>query len=165
MSATAGPSIPALPAPAKAAREEAASTAGPAPAPAVAPHIAHAVSAGRLQADRARRMLGTVADTVRLLATAHDPATFDELAQLQAAVAERVRKMSTGWAQAWSEWYRYASETGGMNTLAKLSEREANIVNQATQLLGSQVTDLIVLQENIEVSYAYWLSQKLAKKP
>ena len=35
------------------------------------------------------------------------------------------------------------------------------LVAQIGQLLIDQTTNLIALQENIEVSYAYWLNQKL----
>jgi hypothetical protein len=52
----------------------------------------------------------------------------------------------------------------GANTMSKLVERESNIGVQFGQLLGAQLTDLVGLQENIEVDYSYWINGKLAEK-
>jgi hypothetical protein len=47
--------------------------------------------------------------------------------------------------------------------MSKLAEREGNIFGQAAQILCSQATDLVGLQENIAVDYGYWVSEKLGK--
>jgi hypothetical protein len=48
--------------------------------------------------------------------------------------------------------------------MSKFVERECNIAGQAIALVMKQVTDIAGLEENIEVDYAYWVSEKLAEK-
>jgi hypothetical protein len=48
--------------------------------------------------------------------------------------------------------------------MSKLMEMESNILAQAAQLLGTQITSLVTLQENIEVDYSYLLKQILASR-
>ncbi len=66
--------------------------------------------------------------------------------------------------QEWKSWIAYTDQIKGANTMSKLAEREGNIVAQVTQILSSQATDLVGLQENIDVDYSYWINQKLSDK-
>lgn len=40
-------------------------------------------------------------------------------------------------------------------------EQQYNITEQFTALLKSQASDLLDLQENVQVDYGYWVAQKL----
>lgn len=80
---------------------------------------------------------------------------------MQQAVVERLTLQQQAWMQGWAAWNRERAEIRGANTVTKLVEQEFNLVAQIGQLLIDQTTNLIALQENIEVSYAYWLNQKL----
>jgi len=100
-------------------------------------------------------------DTARLLAFGMDLHTWGELVQMQQAVVERLTLQQQAWMQGWAAWNRERAEIRGANTVTELVEQEFNLVAQIGQLLIDQTTNLIALQENIEVSYAYWLNQKL----
>jgi hypothetical protein len=136
----------------------------PVPAPAIATPIEHFMKAGTLQTDRATRALHTVAAAAQLAASGIDPAMIGELSQMQIATIERMRALRDTWSRDWESWWHYAAQLGSSNTMSKLVERETNIFAQMGQLLGSQITDWMGLQENIEVNYAYWLKQKLDQK-
>jgi hypothetical protein len=136
----------------------------PVPAPAIATPIEHMTKAGTLQADRATRALHTVTAAAQLVASGIDPAMIGELSQMQIATIERMRTLRESWSKDWESWWHYAAQLRTSNTMSKLVERETNIFAQMGQLLGSQITDWMGLQENIEVNYAYWLKQKLDQK-
>lgn len=100
-------------------------------------------------------------DTARLFAFGMDMQTWSELAQMQQAIVERMTLQQQSWLQGWAAWNRERAEIRGANTMTKLVEQEFNLIAQIGQLLIDQTTNLVALQENIEVSYAYWLNQKL----
>ncbi|ACC74589.1 hypothetical protein PPMP20_38840 [Paraburkholderia phymatum] len=100
-------------------------------------------------------------DTARLFAFGINPETWRELAQMQQAIVERLTLQQQSWMQGWAAWNRERAEIRGANTVTKLVEQEFNLIAQIGQLFIDQTTNLIALQENIEVSYAYWLNQKL----
>ncbi|MBN3755577.1 hypothetical protein G3N95_21725 [Paraburkholderia sp. Tr-20389] len=100
-------------------------------------------------------------DTARLFAFGMDLQTWSELAQMQQAIVERLTLQQQSWLQGWAAWNRERAEIRGANTVTKLVEQEFNLIAQIGQLLIDQTTNLVALQENIEVSYAYWLNQKL----
>ncbi|MBN3767680.1 hypothetical protein [Burkholderia sp. Ac-20365] len=100
-------------------------------------------------------------DTARLFAFGLDLHTWGELYQMQQAVVERLTLQQQTWLQGWAAWNRERAEIRGANTVTKLVEQEFNLLAQIGQLLIDQSTNLIALQENIEVSYAFWLNQKL----
>jgi hypothetical protein len=133
--------------------------------PSMAP-IGHLLKASELQYARAARSYHTIASAAAVVASNAvagrvDFAALHELAQLQMAVWQRALSTGDAWRKNWEGWWGYASGTQGANTTAKLAERQANIVAQMTQILGGQFTDLIGLQENVEVNYAFWIDQKL----
>jgi hypothetical protein len=128
------------------------------------PVLAHAVKATTLQTDRAARALGDARATAEVFALGGDPDDWQELWAMQDAAWKRLRALQSGWIKDWTQWLQYAGQLKGANTMSKLVERESNIGIQLGQLLGAQFTDLVGLQENIEVDYSYWINEKLAEK-
>lgn len=134
--------------------------------PRVAPlgSIGHVATSGKVHMDRTARSLDTAVTTMRLAARGLDSDELKQLSDLQHSVLARFRVLGDGWMKDWQDWFRFATGMHGANTMSKLAEHETNIVCQATQMLGSQLSDLVSLQENIEVNYAYWLKQTLDGK-
>ena len=65
------------------------------------------------------------------------------------------------WLRGWAVWNQERASIKGANTVSKLVEQEFNLMAQIGQLLLNQTTNLVALQENVEVAYAYWLNEKL----
>jgi hypothetical protein len=136
-------------------------TSMPIPAQAALEHIS---KASQLQSARGARGYHAFADTVRLAASGRiDGSTIEELGQLQRAAWQRAWALGESWKGQWLGWWGYAGHAQSANTVSKLAEKQANSIAQVTQLLGSQMTDLATLLENIEVNYAYWVDQKLRR--
>ena len=85
-----------------------------------------------------------------------------ETRDLQRAAWRRYAALQKNWAAQWAGWFDYADRIKGANTMSKLVEMESNILAQAAELLGTQITSLVTLQENIEVDYTYLMKQILA---
>jgi hypothetical protein len=100
-------------------------------------------------------------DTARLLAFGVDAQTWGELFQMQQAIFQRLALQQQAWLQGWAGWNQQRAQMRAANTVTKLVEQECNLIAQIGQLLIDQTTNLVALQENVEVSYAYWLNQKL----
>jgi hypothetical protein len=136
-------------------------------APAIAkvhPALAHAMKAGVLQTDRATRAFADARATAEVFALGGDPDVWRELMRIQEASWRRLRTLQDGWLKDWAQWLQYAGQIRGANTMSKLVERENNIGAQLAQVIGAQVTDLVGLQENIEIAYSYWINTKLSEK-
>jgi hypothetical protein len=123
--------------------------------------IQHASTAGKVQTDRTARALNAVVGTARLAAKGFDSGTIDELFKFQSAILARYRALGETWTGDWAAWYDYATHLKGTNTMSKLAERESNIACRLAQMIGSQIQDLVTLQENVEVNYICWLTRKL----
>ena len=128
------------------------------------PMLDHAVKAQALQRNSATRAMGNLAASAQLFAHGVDPDTLGELLQMQQAAWRRLLTLQEGWLEGWTAWLRYSDQIAGANTMSKLVERECNIGAQLGQLLSGQATDLVALQENIEVDYFYWVNEKLKEK-
>ena len=124
----------------------------------------HAMRARAITTDRVARGTAAGMATMQLLARGLDAGTIMELVSMQDAVLARYKALSAGWVQGWQAWAKYADQLKGANTMAKFVERECNIAGQAMALLMKQMTAISGLQENIEVDYAYWVSEKLAER-
>jgi hypothetical protein len=123
----------------------------------------HVIKAGEIHRAWALRAFSNAANTAQLFAQGMDQKTRDELVHMGEAAWTRLRTLRENWIKDWAGWLDYASELKGANTMSKLAEREGNIFGQAAQILCSQATDLVGLQENIAVDYGYWVSEKLGK--
>ena len=132
---------------------------------AIAPPLAsHAGKAAALQGKFALHGIDNMMATAKLVASGIDSKTVGEFLELQSAAWQRFLTLQEKWRQEWTSWYTYASPAPPSKTLSKLFEREGNIAGQFVQTLSLQVTDVIGLQENIETSYRYWVTEKLRKK-
>ena len=128
------------------------------------PPMNHIQKAGELQSNRAARAIGSATATAQVFAFGIDLESWSELLQMQDAAWQRLRTLQQSWLQYWNRWLVYSDGIKGANTMSKLVEREGNIGAQLTQLVGNQITGLVGLQENIEVDYSYWISEKLNEK-
>jgi hypothetical protein len=128
------------------------------------PPLDHALKAQAIQKDRSARAAENFAATVQLLGGGLDADALQELLLLQQSVWSRWRALRAGWIQDWAGWMRYADQIKAANTMSKLFEMEANILAQATQILGRQVTSLVALQENFEVDFTYLVHELLAAR-
>ncbi|HSV48186.1 MAG TPA: hypothetical protein VLJ58_20515 [Ramlibacter sp.] len=108
------------------------------------------------------RSAGNGAATAALLpmaATRLD--TWHDLMAIQRAVLQRLQQQQQGWLQGWAEWAQQLALLKRANTMSEHAEQQYNLMAQAGDLLKTQATDLLSLQENIEVDYGYWVAQKL----
>jgi len=128
------------------------------------PLVDHALKAQGIQKDRAARAAGNITATAQLLSGGLDPDALQELLLLQQSVWSRLAALRAGWIEDWTGWMRYADQIKAANTMSKLFEMEANILAQATQILGRQLTSLVALQENVEVDYSYLINELLATR-
>ncbi len=117
-----------------------------------------------IQRDRAARAAANIAAAVQLLSGGLNADAWQELLLLQQSVGSRLGALRTVWFQDWTGWMRYAGQIKAANTMSKLFEMEANILAQATHILGRQVTSLVALQENFEVDYSYLINELLAAR-
>lgn len=132
----------------------------------IAPPLAsHAGKAAALQGTFALHGMDNMVATAKLVASGIDSQTVGEFLELQDAAWQKLLALQEKWRQQWTSWYAYAAPAPPCKTLSKLLEREGNIAGQFVQTLSLQVTDAIGLQENIETSYRYWVTEKLRKKP
>lgn len=103
--------------------------------------------------------------TAALLPFATQPQTWQELFQLQQAVLQQMEQLHQGWTSGWTSWLGEFAQLKRVNTMSKLVEQEFNLAAQFVLLLQGQATDWTSLQENVEVNYGYWLSEKLSSQP
>ena len=130
------------------------------------PHPAfhHALKAVALQSDWATRAMHNASASAQVFALGIDAESAEELLQMQQAAWQRLFTLQSSWAQDWKNWIQYSDLIKGANTTFKFVEREGNIVAQCVQMLSKQAADLMGLQENIDVDYSFWISEKLSEK-
>jgi hypothetical protein len=109
----------------------------------------------------AARATGNGIDTAKLFALGMNLQYWGELLQMQQAILERLVQQQQAGLQGWAAWNRERAEIKAANTLTKVVEQEFNLVAQIGQLCVDQATNLIALQENVEVAYAFCLNEKL----
>jgi len=90
-----------------------------------------------------------------------DPQIWSDLLQLQAAVMQRLQQQNRAWLKGCAILMEDYAQIKQANTMSKLVEKQYNLMAQWSLLIGNQATNMIGLQENIEVDYGYWASQKL----
>lgn len=107
------------------------------------------------------RISGNAASTAALLPQAWSTDIWQEMGQMQAAVLRRLQQQQQAWVVGCTGLAKEYQEGKRANTMSKLVEQQYNLAAQFGQLLSQQATNLVGLQENIEVDYGYWVSQKL----
>jgi hypothetical protein len=125
----------------------------------------HMCKATRLLGNWSARAAGTGFAATVLLPLRIKPRSWPdiwfELWQMQNAVWQRQRQLQDDWMQGWLAWANECTQARGANTMSKLVEQEFDLVAQWQELLSDQATDMVSLLENLEVNYAYWVSEKL----
>lgn len=106
------------------------------------------------------RAMSNQAMTTSVLSTRLDPDTWQEMAMIQAAVLKRCQQQHQEWVEGCAQIAQDYNQLKLANTLSKHVEQEYNIVAQFGALLSDQMADWAGLMENIQVDYAYWISQK-----
>jgi hypothetical protein len=87
--------------------------------------------------------------------------SLPELVAMQASVLNRMQQLQQGWLHGWNLWLQEFGELKRANTMSEHVEQQFNLASSVGVLLKDQVSDLLNLQENVEVGYSYWLAQKL----
>jgi hypothetical protein len=83
---------------------------------------------------------------------------------MQDAVVKRLQLQQQSWAQGCNALLQEYIQLNNASTLPKMVERQFNLTVQWGFLVSNQITNLMELEENIEVDYAYWASQKLQEQ-
>lgn len=117
-----------------------------------------------LQSDRATRAAQSATTTLELFFSGLDTETLKSLLELQHSAWARLAALQKSWAAEWLDWFSYADKIKSANRMSKLFEMQSNMLASAAQLLGSQVTGLAALQENIGADYSTLISQILAAR-
>lgn len=142
-------------------------TSSPAPAEVTAPITP---TAPLLRAQKMNMMVGQLlarsvsnqVSTAVVLPTSLDPDTWSELSMIQQAVLRRIQQQQKDWLQGCENIAQEYSQLKLANTMSKFVEQEYNIVAQFGTLVSNQAASWFSLMENIQVDYAYWISQKRA---
>lgn len=121
----------------------------------------HAQTVGTLLSRRTTRVMSNLTTSAGLAPQAMNPQTWVELQQLHQAVMQRLQQQNQSWLEGCAALVKEYAQIKNANTMSKLIEQQCNLVGQWGQLLGTQATNLMGLQENIEVDYGYWVSEKV----
>jgi hypothetical protein len=107
---------------------------------------------------RATQNAGASAAVLPLLVRPH---TGAELLELQSAVLERLQQLQQAWWQGWTGWLDEFGQLRRADTLSEHLEQQYNLGAQFGALLQSQASDLVDLQDTVQVDYGYWVARKL----
>jgi len=120
-----------------------------------------ATQALKLQTVSVMRACEGALQTAALASQPPEAARMQEALNLGAATLARYQAMQSNWLAAWADWAAYAGALDGADTVPKFTERLGNIGLRAQAQLAAQANDLANLNENVAVSYAYWVAQQL----
>ena len=126
-----------------------------------AANVKDIVKAHRLFEGSACRKAISYVDSARLWSSGLAFTYAGELYELNQAAVKRFLEVQQETLDEWAAWGRQRARIGGANTMSKLVEQEMNLAGLIGQIFTDYLTNLVELQENIEVGYAYWLSKKL----
>ncbi|HSV34732.1 MAG TPA: hypothetical protein VLI46_04205 [Ramlibacter sp.] len=132
-------------------------TAAAQPAP-----LRHLNTFSALLAQSATRVAGNGAASAALLPKATDFETWKELSAMQGAIFKRLLQQHQDWLQGLAKLGQEYSQIKRANTLSEHAEQQFNLMAQFGDLMKAQATNLLTLQDNIEVNYGYWVSQKVS---
>lgn len=150
---------PAQPAEPAAAAVPAGAVPAAATAPAAALQQTHSFLA--LLSESALRSLRNAGASAALLPQLAQPDTGAEALELQAAVVQRLLDMQQAWWQGWVAWLEEFGQLRRADTLSEHIEQFYNLGAQFNDLLKAQGTDLVDLQDTVQVDYGYWVARKL----
>lgn len=121
----------------------------------------HVQTVSKLLGRRSARLYSNLTTSAGLAPHLMNPQTWVELQQLQQAVVQRLQQQNQSLLQGCAALVQEYSQIKKANTMSKLVEQQCNLVAQWGQLLSTQATNLMGLQENVEVDYGYWASEKV----
>ncbi len=90
--------------------------------------------------------------------------TITELMQLNSSVFNRLHQQYQESFNGFSALITDYVQIKNANTMTKFVAQQFNLLGQFGQLMQEQTTNLLTLQENIEVDYAYWVNKKVHSK-
>jgi len=108
----------------------------------------------------AARGIANEAATAAVLPWRMDTDTWRELAAMQQAVWGRLQQQNQAWVRGCTALVQEQQQLKQANTLSKFVEQEYNLLAQTGALVASQCAAFVGLMENVQVDYAYWVSQK-----
>jgi hypothetical protein len=100
-------------------------------------------------------------DTAQLFAFGIELSTWGEMLHLQEAFATRLIQQQHAWSKGWVDWFQQREQLTSANTMSKLVEQKFNLAGQLGELVRDQVTNFMALLENAQISYSYWVHEKL----
>lgn len=133
----------------------------PAAAPAV---LQRTHKAGALLGQSAARTAANSAATAMFLPLTARAQTYDELFAMQQAVIGRIAQLQQGWLRGWNQWLHDFGQMRQADTLSEHMEQQYNLGARVGALCKQQATDLLSLQENLEVDYGYWLARQARER-
>lgn len=130
------------------------------------PAAAHAVARrtanfGELATRSAARTTTNGAAWAAAMALNPGSRTWGEWLALQSAVVQRASQLQQQWWQSWGEWLGESVQVGRAHTLSEFVEQQYNLLARAGALAKDQASDLLGLQENVQVDCGYWATQKI----
>lgn len=123
--------------------------------------IGHILKAHSMLSRSIGRTLSNGMFTAGLATHFMEPQLWSDVTQMQNAILQRLKQQGDSWLKGCAILMQDYVQIKQANTMSKLVEKQYNLVTQWNQLIGDQTTNLMGLQENIEVDYGYWASQKL----
>lgn len=99
--------------------------------------------------------------SAKLAPLATHPQVWETIFRLQQAVLEQVQEQQLDWLHGWEAWLAELAQIKRVNTLSKLVEQEFNLAAQLVVFFQERATDLVKLQENVQVNYGYWINEQL----
>lgn len=124
--------------------------------------LEHAQAMGKFFGEWASRACSNGVKTAAVFPLGLHADTLNELYSMNQAVLQRLQQQQKQWLTGCAGLVRDYAQLKHANTLSKLVSQQCNLVAQFGQLLNSQASAMMLLQENIEVDYGYWVSQKLS---
>lgn len=89
-----------------------------------------------------------------------DQQTWTEWLEMQQAIMKRTMQLQQQWQEQQQQYVEECGQIRKVNTMSKLMEQEMNLLLQCGAMLTKQMTDCVMLFENVQSNMAYWLSQK-----
>jgi hypothetical protein len=131
-----------------------------------APHVAanRAANLGALVGQSAARAATSAGASATAFMVSPGAQTWNEWLALQSAVAQRYARLQNAWWQGWCAWAQDCTHLRRADTLSEFTEQQYNLVAQLGALARDQATDLLSLQENIQVDYGYWATRVIANR-
>lgn len=133
-------------------------TAGSVPAPLLAA-MKKTLGAQELISASLQRQAGLCARAPQMLLH-WDQQTWNEWLEMQQAIMKRTMQLQQQWQEQQQQYVEECGQIRKVNTMSKLMEQEMNLLLQCGAMLTKQMTDCVMLFENVQSNMAYWLSQK-----